>query len=331
MKKFRYILFLLLATLFVWNVAEAQSVRTSLDNIGGHTLAMSALVNEYAEKELIKHFRHAGTWLARITSHNKWVGNDTIKIGDIGADPKVLINNTTYPIPVTERTDGETAIALYKYDTENTKITDDEKETLAYDKQGSVQQQHRETLEEETQAHALHSIAPNSNSAEAPVIETTGPDDGHGRKRLVYKDLVNLAKKMNKRKIPKKGRCLVLSPDHLADLLIEDKALNVQYQNHKEGAIAKNYAGFEIYEDICAPEYDGALNKIPFNSTTTGRPATVVFHVKTTGKARGTVKRFLSKAEDNPTMRETVVGFRLYFLCIPLRAKGQAAIVSGTV
>ena len=250
MKKIKNILFALLATLFVWNVADAQTVTSSLNDIGGHTLAASALVNEYAEKELIKHFRHAGTWLARITSHNKWVGKDTIKLGDIGADPKVLINNTTYPIPVTERTDGETAIALYKYETENTKITDDEKETLAYDKQGSVQQQHRETLEEETQAHALHSIAPSSNSAAAPVIETTGPNDGAGRRMLVYKDLVSLKKKMDKLKIPKKGRLLVLSPDHIADLLIEDKALNVQYQNHKEGAIAKNYAGFEIYEDI---------------------------------------------------------------------------------
>ena len=136
---------------------------------------------------------------------------------------------------------------------------------------------------------------------------------------------------MNKRKIPKKGRCLVLSPDHVADLLMEDKALQIQYQNHKDGMIAKNYGGFEIYEDVFAPEYDNTLNKIPYGSATSGRPASVVFHVGSTAKARGSVTRYLSKAEDNPTMRETTVGFRLWFICIPTRVEGQAAIVSGTV
>lgn len=333
MKKIFSLLTLFAIGLFAFAITnDAATVGSTLSDVGAPTMAMAAVVkNELAEKELIKHFRHEGTWLAKITSKNQWVGNDTIKLNDIGADPEVLIDNTTYPIAVKTREDGSTSISLYKYDTENTKVTDDEAYALPYDKIGSVQQQHRETLEEHTQAHALHSIAPASNSEKAPIIETTGPNDGDGRKRLVYKDLVNLAKKMNNLKISKMGRCLVLSPDHLADLLIEDKALNVQYQNHKEGAIAKNYGGFEIYEDIFAPQYTAALEKIPFGSDTVGRPASIVFHRKTVAKARGTVKRYFSDAATNPTMRETVVGFRLYFVCIPTRVEGQAAIVSGTV
>ncbi len=295
------------------------------------SVAMAVAMNELAEKELIKHFRHKGTWLERVPSKNKWVNNDVIKLTEIGADPAVLINNNTYPIPVSSRTDDSVAISLYKYDTENTKITDDEVYALPYDKPGSVQEQHRETLEEVTEDHALHSLAPAGNTANTPIIETTGEDDGTGRKRLITKDLINYKKTLDDLKIPKKGRVLVLSSQHVADLLIEDKALQVQYQNHKEGSISENYYGFEIYESLYSPVYDGTLDKIAFSSVTPGRQASVLFHVKATGKARGTVKRYLAESSGDPQNRETVVGFRLYFIAIPLRAKGQGAIVSGTV
>lgn len=294
-----------------------------------YSMAMAVALNQLAEKELIKHFRHAGTWLARVPSKNQWVNNDVIKLTEIGADPAVLINNNTYPIAVSSRTDDSAAVSLYKYDTENTKITDDEKYALPYDKEGSVQEQHREALEEKTEEHALHSLAPMADTANTPVIVTTGALVG-GRRRLVYADLVTLKTKLDDLKVPKGGRCLVLSSAHIADLLLEDKALEVQYNNHKEGVIAKNYAGFEIYESIFAPKYTALKAKLAFGSATAGLYASVVFHAKTTAKARGSVKRYMSAAENDPQNRQTVVGFRLYFLAIPLQAKGQGAIIDAT-
>jgi hypothetical protein len=266
-----------------------------------------------------------------VPSKNQWVGNDVIKLNEIGADPDVLIDNNTYPIIVSQRTDTSTAISLFKYDTTNTKITDDELYALPYDKPGSVQEQHRETLEEKTQEHALHSLAPMSNTANTPIFVTTGEDDGTGRKRLITKDLINYKKVLDKLKIPMKGRVLVLCAEHVSDLLLEDKQLNVQYQNHTTGAIAKNYYSFEIYEDIYSPVYDASLDKIPFGSATPGTAASVFFLAQRTAKARGSVTRYMSKAEDDPEMRETKVGFRLYFIAIPTSAIGQGAIVSGTV
>lgn len=314
--------------------ADLDLVNNSVDVVAklSPTTAFAAVAkNELRERELIKHFRHKGTWLDRVPSKNQWVGNDVIKLNEIGADPEVLIDNNTYPIATTSRTDTSTAISLFKYDTTNTKITDDELYGLPYDKIGSVQMQHRETLEEETQAHALHSLAPVANTASTPIIETSGEDDGTGRKRLISKDLINYKKTLDNLKIPKKGRVLVLCPDHVADLLIEDKALERQYQNHTEGAIAKNYYGFELYEDIFSPVYDAGLNKIPFGSATPGTAASVMFLVARSAKARGTVKAYTRLAKDDPENRETVLGFRLYFIAIPTSLLGQGAIVSGAV
>ena len=304
-----------------------------IQNGGAPSLAFAAVAKkELAERELIKHFRHSGTWLDRVPSKNQWVGNDVIKLNEIGADPDVLIDNNTYPITVSQRTDTSTAISLFKYDTTNTKITDDELYALPYDKPGSVQAQHRETLEERTQEHALHSLAPVGNTADTPIIKTSGAAVGGlgSRLRLTYRDLVDYKKTLDKLKIPKKGRILVLCADHVADLLLEDKALNVQYNNHKTGAITQNYVGFEMYEDIYSPVYDKTtLAKIAFGSATAGVEASVFFLAQRTAKARGTVKRYQRDASTDPENRETVVGFRLYFIAIPTSQKGQGAIISG--
>jgi len=319
---------------FAFNASGDHAIVGStleLINNGTPALAFAAVAkNELAEKELIKHFRHSGTWLDRVPSKNQWVGNDVIKLNEIGADPDVLINNNTYPIAVAQRTDTSTAISLFKYDTTNTKITDDELNALPYDKPGSVQEQHRETLEERTQEHALHSLAPVANTASTPIVKTTGANDGTGRLRLTTADLINYKTKLDLLKIPLKGRVLVLCAQHVADLLLEDKALNMQYQNHTTGAIAKNYYSFEIYEDIYAPVYDATtLAKIPFASETAGVEASVFFLAQRTAKARGTVKRYMRAAEGDPENRETVVGFRLYFIAIPTSLLGQGAIISG--
>jgi hypothetical protein len=210
--------------------------------------------NELAVTELLTSFRHENSWLEAVKSKPEWVGNDVIKIPVRGVAPRVLIDNTIYPIDSSQREDGKVVISLHKYETENTEVTTDELYALPYEKVNDVQVQHRETLEDETAQHALFSITPAENTAKTPVIVTTGPADENGRKRLVSNDLINLKKKLDKI-CPKKGRVLVLCSDHVADLLIEDKTFNQRYQDAAGGVITKNYYGFKIYESTYAPTF----------------------------------------------------------------------------
>ena len=290
-------------------------------------------LNTLAEKELIKHFRHEDTWLQEVPDKNAWVNNDVIKLTAIGADPEVLINNTTYPIAIVGRVDDSTAVSLYKFDTVNTPITDDEIYALPYDKAGSVQEQHREYLEERTAEMGLHSLAVQENTATTPVIETTGADDGTGRKRLTSIDLINFKKILDDLKVPKKGRVLVLCSAHVADLLIEDRAFEKQYHNATAGVLATNYYGFKVYETVYAPVYGTDNKKKAFSAAPAGtdRPATVAFYAPRTAKARGSVKRYMREAAGDPEFRRTVVGFRLYHIVIPTKNSGFGAIISGVV
>lgn len=291
---------------------------------------MAQLKNELAEKELIKKFRHEHTWLGRVKSKNNWVSNDVIKIPKQGAAPLVLINNNVYPIVSNDREDDFVAVSLNKYDTTNTTVSDDELETLPFEKVNDVQVQHREELEDKTSEHALHSIAPAAHSNATPVMETTGATV-NGRKRLTTTDLINYKDKLDKLGVPKKNRMLILCSDHVNDLLLEDKAFVTQYHNQKDGLIAPNYMGFETYEDFTPVSYKdvgGTLTKEAFGAVATGKAASVVAYVGNLAKATGSVKRYIRTAESDPDNRRNTIGFRLFMICVAIKDEGMGAIVS---
>lgn len=292
-------------------------------------VSVLALKNELAVTELIKQFNHEHTWLAEVPSKPQWVGNDVIKIPIQGDAPKVLINNTIYPISGSQREDGHLKLSLNKYETENTEVTTDELYALPYEKVNDVQVQHRETLEDVTAEHALFSITPQNDTATSPVIVTTGLVDDAGRKRLITKDLRTLKKKLDKLKVPKKGRVLVLCSDHVDDLLEQDDKFNQRYMNHEEGVIAQKYYGFKIYDNIYSPEFTDAGEKIPYGSATSGTEASVCFFAPMTAKAPGTAERYAIDKTQNPSYRRHEIGFEMHWICVALKDEGLAAIRSG--
>lgn len=294
-------------------------------------VSVLALKNELAATELIKQFKHEHTWLAEVPSKPQWVGNDVIKVPIQGDAPKVLINNTIYPINSSQREDGHLKLSLNKYETENIEVTTDELYALPYEKVNDVQVQHRETLEDVTAEHALFSITPQNDSIVSPVLVTTGPDDGAGRKRLITKDLRSLKKKLDKLGVPKKGRVLVLCSDHVDDLLEQDEKFNQRYMNHEEGAIAQKYYGFKIYDNIYAPEFTDAGEKIPYGSATSGFEASVCFYAPMTAKAPGTAERYAIDKTQNPSYRRHEIGFEIHWVCVALKDEGLAAIRSAKV
>lgn len=293
----------------------------------GLTPVALPLLNQQAEKEMIKKLRHDNSWLSELKSKNGWVNNDIIKIPKQGNAPTVLINNKTYPILKAERDDTHAIISLNKYDTTNTVVTEDELYALPYDKNSDVQQQHREELEDVTARHALHSLAPQANSATTPIITCTGEPDENGRPRLISKNVIALKKSQDKLNVKKNGRILVLTPEHVADLLLEDRQFYQQYHNAKDGVLATSYYGFKIYEANYTPMYDNTGAKVAFEGTTGTKVASICFHTDWAVKATGTVQRFARPSELDPENRENTVGFRLWFIGLAIRDEGVGALI----
>ncbi len=100
----------------------------------------------------------------------------------------------------------------------------------------------------------------------------------------------------------------------------------------KAGKITEHYYGFRVYKSNYTPSYNEKITKLKFGqSAANARSASVVFHKRTTVKARGSVKRYASAAQDSPPLRENKLGFRLWFVCVAIQDLGQAALVSGKV
>lgn len=257
---------------------------------------------------------------------------DVIHFVNIGGDPTVLVNNTSYPLEIEELEDGDKAVTLDKYQTKPTRITDDELYSLSYDKKATVIERHKEAISEKKYSRAIHAIAPNENSTATPVILTSG-EASEGRKIMTRKDIVRLKKLFDKNKVPKAGRCLVLCSDHVADLLENDQKFYNQYYNAESGKINK-VLGFEIYEYDDCPYYNATtLKKVAYGSVPadTDMQASIAFSPTRMMKANGSVKTYASEAKNNPTTQENLISFRTYSICLPLKNEAMGAIVSAKV
>ncbi|MBP3353459.1 MAG: hypothetical protein J6L02_02260 [Bacteroidales bacterium] len=313
----------------------AASVVTSF--IGGG-VAMSGLYPEIWTGEMIKAFRNSVEsvgWYKRIPSVDNLVGkNNTINFADLGGDPTVLINNTTYPIGVETLEDANKAISLDKYQTKATKITDDELRGVGYDKIGSVLERHREAIDASKYAKAIHAIAPTDHAQKHPVILTTGEKATEGgRKKITRADILSLKATFDKLKVPVQGRVLVLCSDHANDLLAEDQKFAEQFYNLPTGKILNQY-GFDIYEFADAPYYTvSSKKKVAFGTAISAndRYASVAFFAPRARRADGETKTYLQDAKTSPTTQENLVNVRHYSICLPLRNEAIGAIVSDIV
>lgn len=295
-----------------------------------------AVFKEAWTGELLKKFRHEGLFLGRIKSDDDKANNNVIHLADIGADPAVLVNNTTYPISVSQRTDGDVTISLDKFDTENTAVTRDELHGLPYDKGASVIEQHKEVLVEKTADKAAHSLCPLVATANSTaLIMTDGASNGatNPRKRMQPSQIIAAKKFMDDCGIPRKDRILVLCPDHVEDLLLVDEKFANQYKNMKTGEVLSIY-GFDIYEYSEIPKYavvSTVLTKKAWAAAaapTTDQAASFFFYAGRVFMAKGTADMFYQDAATNPEYRRSVIGFQMYHICIPKKVTGFGAIVS---
>lgn len=305
--------------------------------------AMSGLNQEIWTDVLVEQFRETedAGFLNEIPDESRWVSatrgeNEVINLTDIGADPDVLINNTSYPIAIQSQTDSNVTISLDKYQTKATKVTDDELQYIGYDKIAKVTEKHTKATERVKHNKAIHALAPAGDTTATPVLVTTGADDGTGRKKMVLKDLLALKGKFDGQKIPLAGRVLVLSSDHYNDLLEEagDKPLftNGSLADTEGGLLSQRMYGFKVYWYVETPYFNpSAKTKLSFGATPTGtdRQASVAFYAPDMFRANGSTKPYFSAPE--PLNQQSLFNLRHYYIVLPRKQRAIGAIVSANV
>lgn len=260
-----------------------------------------------------------GSWLNELTSMDHMVDANKINLSQVGADPEVVKDNSTWPLTPTVRTDSGIEIPLATFDTKPTHVTNVEQLETSYDKCESVVRQHAEALRKNAMLSAAYNIAPSSNSTDHPVISTTGSNRGDGNKALKYKDLLKLRTAFNKANYPMEGRILVLSPEHEEDLLAED------VDRYNRMMTTGTVAGFKVYVTNHGVQYSTSGEKQAYG-TTNAQPCSFAF-------CKGEVMRAMGTIEGEPEQRWSdyrgwLLGFQMRFVAMPFRSKGIGAIYS---
>lgn len=276
-----------------------------------------ALNKEVWLNQIREGFYPDDSFLQKLTNYDAFVENDKIHIASAGIDPKVLINNTTYPIAVVGR-DDDCVFELDKFETENTIVRRPDAIEYSYDKLESVIRQHRSTLRKAVTMKATHAIAPQADTDDTPIVTTSGEVAGT-RKRLTFADILALKERFDDADIPQDRRYLVLHPKHVSDLLLEDLKIFKDITNIKDGEPLK-FAGFGCFSCSTMPTYkttDDGLEKIEYGKTATDMFASVAFYADEVFKADGDI--YMYATYDDPKERATIVGFDKRSIVLPIR------------
>lgn len=294
----------------------------------------AGVLKEIWTGEIVKTLRGMldGTWLSGIPDCSSLVQNDVIHLVEAGVDPDVLVNNTTYPIPMQELDDSDIAISLDRFQSKVTPITDDELYAISYDKIARVKESHANAINDAKYAKAAHSLCATSNTAKTPVLTTTGERDAAtGRLKMTLKDVVAMKAALDKLGVPANNRRLVLCPDHVNDLLESEQSFKEQYNiNRTDGKVARLY-GFDIYEYGNTPLYTtaGAKKAVGATAETGEFHCSFAFYTNRVFKATGSTTMYWSAAENDPEYQRNKVNFRHYFICMPKKADAGVVMKSG--
>ena len=284
--------------------------------------------------ELVKSLRGGleGSWLDGVPDQSTIVNNDVIHLVEVGVDPDVLINNTTYPIPSQALEDKDIAVKLDKFQTKVTPITDDELYAASYDKMARVKESHANALNDSKFTKAAHALCAQQDSAKTPVLKTTGERDATtGRLRLTMADVVALKAAMDKLGVPAENRRLVLCPDHANDLLLASQTFREQYNiDRATGKVGKLY-GFDVYEYANTPLYTQAGKKKNLGVAAGDGEfnCSFAFYTPRVFKATGSTKMYYSEAATDPEYQRNKINFRHYFLCMPKKGDAGVVMMSG--
>lgn len=188
---------------------------------------------------------------------------DGIRFNKLINNVGFYVNNTALFTPK-KMTGEKTLVEWEKYDTDPTEVDDAEIRYLGYDKRNEVRVKHTEAFKIGIRDHVLWKLCPDDNtSAGMPVKRTSGANanDGTGRKRLLFKDLVEYLETIKGLNLPNADQLyMILNPKHATDLILDRDSAN--YFSNREiffdtvtGKV-RSVMGFKFFENNAAPVFD---------------------------------------------------------------------------
>lgn len=255
-----------------------------------------------------------------------------------------LINNVGFLVDNTAdltavKMDGKKLFVPWeKYDTVPTKVTDAEIRYLNYDKRATVRVKHMEAMKMGIRDHVIWKLAPDEHTALMPVMRTTGANDGTGRLRMQFADVVKYLELVKKLNLPDMNALnMILCPEHQTDLILDrdsakyfaDKNIFFDMATGK----VRSIMGFNFFENNQSVAYNADGEKLAKGAAlgATDRNGSLFFYGKNTVFHIEAVKILFKPDNQDTKSADPTSEFRLqtYGLIDRVEEYGVGAIVSG--
>ena len=218
-------------------------------------------LQQYVDPQLLEEFRNykddfIGTFKAPNAAA---IDKDGIKFNKLINNIGFHINKATAFEPV-EVPMKKGLVEWDKMDTDLTVVTDAELRAMAFDKDAAIRRLHRESFQIGVRDYAMHKAAPLADTTGTPILRTTGADDGTGRKRLTYEDLVKWYARIEGLNLVNMDELYsILCAEHRQDLIL-DRASTNNYRDIQidpaTGAI-KRFFKLKFFENNANVKYNG--------------------------------------------------------------------------
>ena len=297
-------------------------------------------LNQYVSPKLLDEFQNMNDdFINTLGSPDEGAKTaDGLKFNKLANNVGFFVNNTA-PFTPNEMPGGKGLVVWETYDTDPTEVSDAEMRALAFDKRSSVRTKHSERFKMGFRDHAIWKLAPSdATNVLMPVMRTTGANDGNGRNRLTFEDLVNYLQKVKALNLADMTQVyMVLCPDHSGDLLLDTKTAayfssNNVFFDTATGKV-KSVLGFKFFENNACVSYTSASVKKAKGAAlgSTDRYASVFYYAPNTVQWINSVK-VLYKPETTDTRNASPTSeFRLQAFGIVDRIQDVAvgALISG--
>lgn len=259
-----------------------------------------------------------------------------------------LINNVEFKVNntsnfTTKKVDGKSLLVPWEhFDTTPTSVTDEELRYLPFNKMSAIRKLHDDCFKSGIMKHSMYKLCPKDNTQpiDMPVLKTTGENDGTGRLRMTYADLVNFITLTKKWNLPIANQLyMILSPQHTADLLLDPNASKFFYDRSfyadpKSGKI-RGFMGMQFFENNDTPFYNmTSLARVEESSSPSGSTdsqASIAYYASNTYYHIEGVKSLFKPMEMDTKSANPTAEYRqrTWGIVDKIEEFGVAAIVSG--
>ena len=255
-------------------------------------------------KEITEELRKDNSFMQFAKNDDAFVNGNSVELPHAGADPTILIDNTSYPLTITQRTDTATQYLLEKLSSNPTHLEYSEELIVAYNKRASIMDAHVKSLKQKMGDRlalkwAENIASPNLVATTATATRTSSAPGATATIKQVQKvDILNVRQIFDSTDIPQEGRKLMLSSAMYNDILNIDDFTHVEKMGLTiipDGMVGRIF-GFDIFVRSSVNRYatgGSTIKDTEASNVVSDLGAGLAWHSDFVRRATGSIKTFL--------------------------------------